>query len=99
MSSGRLTSDHPEADVNFALAGFEPPLCVAIRHRMTEVAKTLLTCTVDVAVRGHPPLGSVEDDTRGPTGTDPAAEDRALLLLLRAHQKSHTVHCEIEEAH
>ena len=31
------------ADVNYAPAGLEPPLCVAIRHRMGEIAKTLLT--------------------------------------------------------
>ena len=62
-----------------------------------EVAKTLLTYTADVAVRGHPPLGSMEDDTLGSTVTDLAAEDRALLLLLRARQQSHTAHCDIEE--
>ena len=65
---------------------------------MGEIAKTQLTYTADVAVRGHPPLGSAEDDTVGPTVTDLASEDRALLLLLRAHQRSHTAHCEIEEA-
>ena len=86
------------ADANYAPAGFEPPLCVAIRHRMGEVAKTLLTYTADVAVRGHPTLGMVGDDTLGPTATDLAADDRALLLLLRAHQTSSTAHCEIEEA-
>ena len=86
------------ADANYAPAGFEPPLCVAIRHRMRGVAKTLLTYTADVAVRGHPPLGSLGDDTLGPTATDLAAEDRALLLLLQAHQTSNTAHCEIEEA-
>ena len=32
------------AEVNYAPVGFEPPLCVAIRHRMVEIAKTLLTC-------------------------------------------------------
>ena len=63
-----------------------------------EVAKTLLTYTADVAVRGHPPLGMVGDDTLGPTATDLAADDRALLLLLRAHQTTHTTHCEIDEA-
>ena len=85
------------ADANYP-AGFEPPLCVAIRHRMGEIAKTLLTYTADVAVRGHPPLGSAEDDTLGPTVTDLASEDRALLHLLRAYQRLHTAHCEIEEA-
>ena len=58
----------------------------------------LLTYTADVAVRGHPPLGSGEDDTLGPTVTDLASEDRALLLLLRAHQRSHPARCEVEEA-
>ena len=86
------------ADLNYAPAGLEPPLCVAIRHRMGEIAKTLLTYTADVAVRGHPPLGSAGDDTLGPTVTDLASEDRALLLLLRAHQRSHTAPCEMEEA-
>ena len=86
------------ADVNYAPAGLELPLCVAIRHRMGEVATTLLTYMADVAGRGHPTLGSMEDDTLGPTVTDLASEDRALLLLLRAHQRSHTAHCEIEEA-
>ena len=65
---------------------------------MMEVAKTLLTYAADVAVRGHPPLSMVGDDTLGPTTTDLAADDRALLLLLRAHQTSSTAHCEIEEA-
>ena len=31
------------ADVDYAPAGFEPPLCVALRHRMGNIAKTLLT--------------------------------------------------------
>ena len=35
------------ADVNYAPAGLESPLCVAIRHRMGEIAKTLLTYTAD----------------------------------------------------
>ena len=86
------------ADANYAPAGLEPPLCVALRHRLGEVAKTLLTYTADVAGRGHPPSGSVGDDTLGPTATDLAADDRALLLLLRAHQTTHTTHCEIDEA-
>ena len=77
------------ADVNYAPAGLEPPLCVAIRHRMGEVGKTLLTYVAEVAVRGHSPLGSMGHDTLGPTVTDLASGDRALLLLLRAHQRSH----------
>ena len=85
------------ADVNYAPAGLEAPLCVAIRHRMGEIAKTLLTYTADITVRGHPPCGSVEDDNLGPTVTDLASDDRALHNLLRAHQMSHTAHSEIEE--
>ena len=38
------------------------------------------------------------DQGLGPTVTDLASEDRALLLLLRAHQSSHMAHCENEEA-
>ena len=85
------------AEVNYAPAGFEPPLCVAIRHRMGDIAKTLLTYTADVTVRGHPPCGSVEDGNLGPTVTDLASDDRALHSLLRAHQMSHTANREIEE--
>ena len=55
------------ADVNYAPAELEPPLCVVIGHRMGEIAKTLLTYKADVTVRGHPPCGSVDDDTLGPT--------------------------------
>ena len=86
------------ADANHARTGFEPPLCVAIRHRMGEIAKTLLTYMANVTVRGHLPLGSVEDGSLGPTVTDLASEDRALLLLLRAHQSLDTAYCDIEEA-
>ena len=52
----------------------------------------------DVIVGGHLPPGSVEDGSLGPTVTNLASEDRALLLLLRAHQRLHTAHCDIEEA-
>ena len=83
------------ADANHAPTGFEPPLCVAIRHRMGEIAKTLLTYMADVTVRGHFSPGSGEDGSLGPTVTDLASEDRALLLLLRAHQSLHTAHCDI----
>ena len=86
------------ANVNYAPAGFEPPLCVAIRHRMGEVAKTLLTYMADVAVRGHPSLGAQEKGSLGPTVTELASEDGTLLLLLRAHQSLHTAHGDIEEA-
>ena len=45
------------AEMNLAPAGFEPPLCVAIRHRMGNIAKTLLTYRVDITMRGLPPGG------------------------------------------
>ena len=86
------------ADVNYAPAGFEPPLCVAIRHRMGEVAKTLLTYLADVALRGHPSPGTQENGSLGPTVTELASEDRTLHLLLRAHQSLQSAHCDIEEA-
>ena len=48
-------------------------------------------------LEGTPP-GSGEDGSLGPTVTDLASEDRALLLLLRANQRLHTAHIDIEEA-
>ena len=78
------------ADVNYAPTGFEPPLCVAIRHRMGDVAKTLLSYMADVAVRGHPSFESQENGDVGPTATELVSEDRTLLLLLRAHTSWHT---------
>ena len=84
------------AEVTYAPAGFEPPLCVAIRHRMGDIAKTLLTYTADVTVRGHPIGGSLEAGSLGPTVTDLASDDGALHILLRAHQMSHTAR-ELEE--
>ena len=86
------------ADVNYAPAGFKPPLCVAIRHRMGDIAKTLLTYKADITVRGHPPCGSIATDSNpGPTVTELASDDRVLHSLLRAHQTSHTARRGIEE--
>ena len=86
------------ADVNYAPARFEPPLCVAIRHRMGDIAKPLLTYKADVTVRGHLPCGSITTDSNpGPTVTELASDDRVLHSLLRAHQTSHTAHRGIEE--
>ena len=67
------------ANVNYAPAGFEPPLCVAIRHRMGEVAKTLLSYHADVEVRGHPACQSETNGEGGPTATELASEDSTLL--------------------
>ena len=83
------------ANVNYAPTGFEPPLCVAVRHRMGEVAKTLLSYLADVEARGHP-AGS--DCEVGPTATELASEDSTLLQLLRAHTSWRTGLLNIEEA-
>ena len=87
------------ADVNQAPAGFEPPLWVAVRHRMGSIAKTLLTCNADVTVRGHPPGGSVDEEGNpmGPTLTELASDDIVLHGLLMAYQTPHTAHRVIEE--
>ena len=83
------------ANVNYAPAGFEPPLCVAVRHRMGEVAKTLLSYLADVEARGHP----VDTESEvGPTATELASEDSTLLQLLRAHTSWRTGLLNIEEA-
>ena len=86
------------ADVNYAPSEFEPPLCVAIRHRMGDVAKTLLSYMADVTVRGHPSPESQAKGDVGPTATELASEDRTLLHLLQAHASWHTSRRDIEEA-
>ena len=86
------------ADVNYAPTGFEPPLCVAVRHRMGEVAKTLLSYLADVDVRGHPTAQSQTNGDVGPTATELASEDNTLLQLLRAHTSWRTGLLNIEEA-
>ena len=70
------------ANVNYAPTGLEPRLCVAVRHRMGEVAKTLLSYLADVEARGYP---AGTDGEVGPTATELAAADSMLLQLLRAH--------------
>ena len=45
------------ADVNYAPTGLEPPLCVAIRHRMGDVAKTLLVIHGRRGSKGPPIIG------------------------------------------
>ena len=78
------------ADANHAPAGFEPPLCVAIRHRMGEIAKTLLTYMATPRV-GRRWLPWSHSD-RSCFGRQSVASSVA------AHQRLHTAHCEIEEA-
>ena len=76
--------------MNHAFAEQEPPLCVAVRHRMGSIAQTLIIYQADVEVRGlvfvHP---HVQDDVPlGPTLIELALEDRAMSRLLMAHCKS-----------
>ena len=77
---------------------YRPPLCVAIRHRMGYVAKTLLSYIADVEVRGHPSSQSQGNGDVGPTATELASEDSTLLQLLRAHTSWRTSLLDIEEA-
>ena len=58
------------ADVNHAPAGQEPPLCVAVRHRMGSIAKTLLMYQADVEVRG---LVFVQSDAQDDVPLGPTA--------------------------
>ena len=60
------------ADVNYAPAGLESPLCVALRHCMGSIAKTLLTYKAHVPVPGHPLNGSLDEEGNpmGPTLTE-----------------------------
>ena len=69
------------ANVDYAPTELEPPLCVAVRHRMGEIAKVLLSYHADVEARGHP---TDPDSEVGPTATELAAEDGALSQLFRA---------------
>ena len=78
-----------------APTGLEPPLCVAVRHRMGEIAKVLLTYHADVEARGHP---TCPDSEVGPTATELAAEDCALSQLFRARFSWRTDLLNIEEA-
>ena len=70
------------ANIDYAPTGLEPPLCVAARHRMGEIAKVLLSYRADVEARGH---SAGPDSEVGPTAAEVAAEDCALSQLLRAH--------------
>ena len=74
------------------------PLCVAVRHRMGEVVKTLLSYLADVEARGHPTCQSQTNGDVGPTATELASEDSTLLQLLRAHTSWRTGLLNIEEA-
>ena len=83
------------ANMDYAPTGLEPPLCVAARHRMGEIAKVLLSYRADVEARGHP---TGPDSEVGPTAAELAAEDGALSQLFRAHFSRRTGPLDIEEA-
>ena len=83
------------ANVDCAPIGLEPPLCVAIRHRMGDIAQVLLSYHADGDVRSQP---TCSDSEIGPTATELAAEDPALAQLFRAHSRWRTGLLDIEEA-
>ena len=59
---------------------------------MGSIAKTLLTYNADVTVRGHPPVGPVDEEGNpmDPTLTELASDDRVLHGLLMDYQMLHT---------
>ena len=67
------------ANIDDAHTGLEPPLCVAARHRMGEIAKVLLSYRADAEARGHP---TGPDSEAAPTAAELAAEDGALSQLI-----------------
>ena len=82
------------ANADCAPTGLEPPLCVAVRHRMGDIAKLLLSYHADVDARGQ----ASNDSEIGPTATELAAENPALAQLVRAHSSLRTRILDIEEA-
>ena len=83
------------ANADCAPTGLEPPLCVAVRHRMGDIAKLLLSYHADVDARSQP---TSPDSEFGPTATELAGEDPALAQLFRAHSSWRTRILDIEEA-
>ena len=83
------------ANADCAPIGLEPPLCVAVRHRMGDIAKVLLSYHADVEARSQPTNSASEF---GPTATELAAADPALAQLFRAHSSWRTRILDIEEA-
>ena len=83
------------ANADCAPIGLEPPLCVAVRHRMGDIAKVLLSYHADVEARSQPTNPASEF---GPTATELAAADPALAQLFRAHSSWRTRILDIEEA-
>ena len=72
------------ADVNYTPFGREPPVCVAVRHRMHTIARTLLTYRADIHSRGFsvPPPGCDASGYEGPTLNELALGDQTLTHLL-----------------
>ena len=83
------------ANTDIAPLGMEPPLCVAVRHRMGDIAQMLLTYHADVEARSQPTDPASEF---GPTATELAAADPALAQLFRAHSSWRARIQDIEEA-
>ena len=83
------------ANADCAPIGLEPPLCVAVRHRMGDIAKVLLSYHADVEARSQPTGQAGEF---GPTATELAEADPALAQLFRAHSSWRTRILDIEEA-
>ena len=83
------------ADVDCAPTGLEPPLCVAVRHRMGNIAKVLLSYHADVEARSQQ-VGP--DSAYGPTATELATEDPVLAQLFGADVRWRTGLLDIEEA-
>ena len=83
------------ANADCAPLGLEPPLCVAVRHRMGDIAQVLLSYHADVEARSQPTDPASEF---GPTATELAAADPALAQLFRAHSSWRTRIQDIEEA-
>ena len=78
------------ANADCAPIGLEPPLCVAVRHRMGDIAKVLLSYHADVGVRSQPTCPNSEIGSRA---TESAAEDpasgHAVPRMISGSQKSH----------
>ena len=81
-------------DANRAPVGREAPLCVAVRHRMGSIARTLLMYQADVTVRGHTFVESdaEEENPLGPTLTELASDDRAMYYLLYRLTRCLSIH-------
>ena len=74
------SNDHESVEdllIAFTPWGREPPICVAVRHRIREVTRTLLHYRADLTARGFsvPPPGCEASRYEGPTLTELSAGD------------------------